>query len=135
MNSNTEIDQLEAEVAFLKAELSKALSLNTCLQARLYRYENSKSSCNSSIPPSRDFEDIIYVLDNNDSITGLAKSCINTELKKYLKEQYTLLINKANIAEHYQNNLWIERLKSFNPDKSATMHFLKHCCRVSYYYD
>lgn len=55
MHSNSEIDQLKAEVAFLKAELDKALSLIASLQARLDHYEKPKNSRNSSIPPSHDY--------------------------------------------------------------------------------
>lgn len=48
---------------------------------------------------SHDFEDIIYVLDNNASATDIVKDCTNIELKQYLKEQCTLLINNGNILE------------------------------------
>lgn len=48
---------------------------------------------------SHDFEDIIYLLDNNDNMADTVKSCTNIELKQYLKGQCALLVNNDNIIE------------------------------------
>lgn len=63
------------------------------------KFEAHRGRGGEDLRTSHDFEDIIYVLDNNDGITDIVKSCSNIELKHYLKEQCTLLINNDNIIE------------------------------------
>lgn len=63
------------------------------------KFEAHRDRGGDDLRTSHDFEDIIYVLDNNDNVTDIVKSCTNTELKQYLKEQCTLLINNGNILE------------------------------------
>ncbi len=48
---------------------------------------------------SHDFEDIIYILDNNDNVTELIRNNSSIELKRYLKEQCTSLMDNENILE------------------------------------
>lgn len=63
------------------------------------KFEAHRGRGGEDLRTSHDFEDIIYVLDNNDSITDVVNSCTNIELKEYLKEQCILLINNDNINE------------------------------------
>lgn len=63
------------------------------------KFEAHRDRGGDDLRTSHDFEDIIYVLDNNDSVTDIVKSCTNIGLKQYLKEQCTLLINNGNIIE------------------------------------
>lgn len=63
------------------------------------KFEAHQDRGGDNLRTSHDFEDIIYVLDNNGSVTDIVESCTNIELKRYLKEQCTLLTNNANIAE------------------------------------
>jgi len=63
------------------------------------KFEAHRNRGGDDLRTSHDFEDIIYILDNNDSITDIIKTCTNTALKQYLKEQCILLINNDNIIE------------------------------------
>ncbi|MDL2212797.1 nucleotidyl transferase AbiEii/AbiGii toxin family protein [Bacteroides sp. OttesenSCG-928-E20] len=63
------------------------------------KFEAHQSRGGDDLRTSHDFEDIIYVLDNNDNVVDLVKNCINIKLRQYLKKQCTQLINNANIIE------------------------------------
>ena len=63
------------------------------------KFEAHKSRGGNDLRISHDFEDIIYILDNQDSVTDTIKACDNSKLKQYLKEQCALLIGNSNIIE------------------------------------
>lgn len=63
------------------------------------KFEAHRGRGGNDLRTSHDFEDIIYVLDNNDNMTNIIKANANDILKQYLKEQCILLINNNNIME------------------------------------
>lgn len=63
------------------------------------KFEAHRDRGGDDLRTSHDFEDIIYVLDNNDSIANMIKGCPNIELRQYLMEQCALLLNNNNIIE------------------------------------
>lgn len=63
------------------------------------KFEAHKGRGGDDLRASHDFEDIIYILDNNDDIADLVKNCPDSGLVKYLKEECAALINHANIIE------------------------------------
>ena len=72
------------------------------------KFEAHQDRGGDDLRTSHDFEDIIYVLDNNDSATDIVKGCDNIDLKQYLKEQCAILINNGNIIESIDCMLPIE---------------------------
>ena len=63
------------------------------------KFEAHRGRGGDDLRTSHDFEDIIYIIDNNDNICEIIRKCTNPELEKYLKEQCVLLINNDNIIE------------------------------------
>jgi hypothetical protein len=63
------------------------------------KFEAHRDRGGDDLRTSHDFEDIIYVLDNNDNMTEVIKGCTNIELKQYLKKQCGLLMSNDNILE------------------------------------
>lgn len=63
------------------------------------KFEAHQDRGGDDLRTSHDFEDIIYVLDNNDSLTGLIANNESIELKRYLRSQFESLVNNANIME------------------------------------
>ena len=63
------------------------------------KFEAHRDRGGDDLRTSHDFEDIIYIIDNNDDVCEIVRECANIELKQYLVEQCTLLINNENILE------------------------------------
>ena len=63
------------------------------------KFEAHRGRGGDDLRASHDFEDIIYIIDNKDDICEIIRECKNIELKQYLKEQCTSLINNDNILE------------------------------------
>jgi hypothetical protein len=63
------------------------------------KFEAHRGRGGDDLRTSHDFEDIIYIFDNNDNISEIIRVCANVELKQYLKEQCLMLISNDNIIE------------------------------------
>ncbi|MBN2664458.1 MAG: hypothetical protein JXR68_12480 [Bacteroidales bacterium] len=68
------------------------------------KFEAHKTRGGADLRQSKDFEDIIYVLDNYPNLYEQINQSVNN-VKQYLKEQCTILLNNNNLTEGIETAL------------------------------
>jgi len=63
------------------------------------KFEALNGRGGADIRGSQDWEDIVFIMNNNAKLTEMIRQCPNTHLVKYLKNQYNNLIENKNIHE------------------------------------